>query len=141
MKSVLLCFTILLWSVSSIAYQKTPAQMQIESYSKDPYLAEVLAETKRPYTLAAIAKRESGFRYYVYGDGGDSFGLYQYQEKHWGKGGKTVEEQTRKAEEIFESLVQECGYSKAKERWNGSGRKARIYKANLDKTIKEIQRI
>lgn len=120
--------------INKEAYEK------ISRYSQNKELAECLADTKYPYVLAAIAKVESDYRPHVKGDGGDSFGLYQIQRKHWGSVGSTIEQQTDKAEAIFSTLRGRSDTNgEAIRRWNGSGKKARIYQQKVIKAIKEIQ--
>lgn len=114
----------------------------IDSLVKDKRIANAIKKTKYPYTLAAIAKQETGgtFDPNTVGDKGKSFGLYQIQERHWGKFDKSIEGQTKKAEEILDELVKEHGYNKAVERYNGSGRMARTYRANVLKTVSLLRR-
>ena len=114
----------------------------IDSLVKDKRIANAIKKTKYPYTLAAIAKQETGgtFDPNTVGDKGKSFGLYQIQERHWGKFDKSIEGQTKKAEEILDKLVKEHGYNKAVERYNGSGRMARAYRANVLKTVSLLRR-
>lgn len=114
----------------------------IDSLVKDKRIANAIKKTKYPYTLAAIAKQETGgtFNPNTIGDKGKSFGLYQIQEQHWGKFDKSIEGQTKKAEEILDELIKEHGYNKAVERYNGSGRMARLYRANVLKTVSLLRR-
>lgn len=114
----------------------------IDKLVNNDRIAKAIKKTKYPYTLAAIAKRETGgtFNPNVVGDRGQSFGLYQIQEKHWGKFDKSIEGQTNKAEEILDKLIKAHGYTKAIERYNGSGKMARMYKEDVLKTVSSLRR-
>jgi hypothetical protein len=114
----------------------------IDKLVKNERIAKAIKKTKYPYTLAAIAKRETGgtFNPNLIGDRGQSFGLYQIQEKHWGKFDKSIEGQTKKAEEILDELIKAHRYTKAVERWNGSGRMARVYRDDVLKTVSLLRR-
>ena len=115
----------------------------IDYLVKDKRIANAIKKTKYPYTLAAIAKQETGgtFDPNTVGDKGKSFGLYQIQERHWGKFDKSIEGQTKKAEEILDELVKEHGYNKAVERYNGSGKQARAYRKDVLATVRKLRRI
>ena len=133
------------WYISLVSYAcyrdrpiKQAPISRIQQYVKDTYIASVIEQSKYPYLLAVMAKVESDFRPRIKGDGGDSFGLWQIQEKHWGRVGETIEEQCRMAETILESLIKVYGYPKAIERWNGQGKQARDYRR---KVLKEMERI
>ena len=115
----------------------------IDSLVKDKRIANAIKKTKYPYTLAAIAKQETGgtFDPNTVGDKGKSFGLYQIQERHWGKFDKSIEGQTKKAEQILDELIKEHGYNKAVERYNGSGKQARAYRKDVLATVRKLRRI
>lgn len=106
---------------------------------KDEYIASVIAKSKYPYTLAAIAKVESDYKPQVRGDNGKSYGLYQIQAKHWGYVPNTVEGQTRKAERILDTLIEDYGFTRAIERYNGSGKCARRYRERVFYVLKQLQ--
>jgi len=114
---------------------------KINNYCKDSYISKVISESKYPYTLAAIAKAESDYRPQIVGDNGTSFGLYQIRPKHWGAVPDTIEEQTKKAEQILDKLIWEHGYRKALVKWNGSGDGARQYAKNVLRIIQQIRSI
>ena len=108
---------------------------------KDEYITDIIANSKYPYTLTAIAKVESDFRPNIRGDHGKSYGLYQIQERHWGYVPRTIEGQTRVAERIVGSLVDEHGYSRAIERYNGSGKDAKRYRHKVLLVINQLEKI
>jgi len=123
---------------------KTPIidhkRIVIESVVKDRYIAEVIAKKKYPYTIAAIKKIESDTHGpNITGDGGDSQGMYQVQEKHWGKVPETVEGQTDQVADILEDLVKSQGYYEAPRAYNGSGKKARLYRNKVLTLVKEME--
>lgn len=113
-------------------------EQRLRAYIGDDYIASVIARSRYPFTLAAIAKVESDFRPQIKGDSGKSHGLYQIQSQHWGSFDKSVEGQTRKAEQVFSELVREYGYKTAIERWNGSGKQARQYRQKVLLTMAQI---
>lgn len=125
-------------SVQAPIISKT--EQVIASYSKDPYIASVIAKTKYPLTLTAIAKVESDFRPKAIGDKGMSYGMYQIQKRFHGEFGDTVEEQTDKAEEILEKLIDEQGYYEAIRAYNGSGEQSRKYRAKVIKIVKKLEK-
>lgn len=115
----------------------------IDNMINDKRISNAINKSKYPYTLAAIAKRETGgsFNPQTIGDKGKSYGLYQIQERHWGKFDKSIEGQTKKAEQILDELIKEHGYNKAVERYNGSGKQARAYKQDVLATVRKLRRI
>lgn len=119
--------------------QSNTCETKLKRYIRDDYIAEVIARSGYPYLLAAIAKVESDYKPQIKGDGGDSHGLYQIQEKHWGTFDKSVEGQTLKAEQILSELIKQHGYSMAVERWNGTGKQARAYKKKVFACMKDIR--
>lgn len=68
-------------------------------------MAIAVTQTKRPALMAAVAVIESNGNPKAVGDGGDSKGAFQVQEKHWGKVPKDAASQALQAERILESLV------------------------------------
>ena len=116
------------------------AYIKIYKYSNDAYIAESICDTKYPYQLAAIAKVESNYKPLVRGDSGSSFGLFQIQKKHWGKVPERVPDQVAKAEGIYTSLLQKHkSFDLATTRWNGKGKKAKIYTAQVMQIKREIE--
>lgn len=115
----------------------------IDKMINNKRISNAINKSKYPYTLAAIAKRETGgtFNPQTIGDKGKSYGLYQIQERHWGKFDKSIEGQTKKAEQILDELIKEHGYNKAVERYNGSGKQARAYKQDVLATVRKLRRI
>lgn len=74
--------------------------------STDPMvMAIAVSKTKNPPLMAAIAIKESNASPKAIGDGGDSKGAFQVQEKHWGKVPNTATEQALQAEKILDELV------------------------------------
>ena len=75
--------------------------------SPNPFeMAIAVRKTKNPPLMAAIAIKESNASPKAIGDGGDSKGAFQVQEKHWGKVSNTATEQALQAEKILQELVQ-----------------------------------
>lgn len=69
-------------------------------------MAVAVTQTKRPALIAAIAVKESNGDPKAVGDGGDSKGAFQVQEKYWGKVSQNPVDQALQAERILEELVQ-----------------------------------
>ena len=134
------------FKLMSSRYNKQPTPVDkkkaaIYAMCKDKYITDVLANSKYPYTLTAIAKVESDFRPNVRGDHGKSYGLYQIQERYWGYVPRTIEGQTRVAERVIESLVNEHGYSRAIKHYNGSGKDAERYRRRVLLVINQLEMI
>jgi hypothetical protein len=103
-----------------------------------PELAELLAECQYPRVLAAIACRESGFDLKARGSVGER-GMYQIRPEVWGDPGRTVRSQTKKAEKVLLTLLDEHGgLSRAVERYNGSGRDAAHYRDQVLRLARSI---
>lgn len=116
------------------------AKTIIQEHIKDERLATAIANSKFPAQLAGIAIRENAkFKTHLTSDKGESYGYFMIQKKHWGKFGKTPEQQVAKAEEVFETLVRTHDPTKAHMKWNGSGKDAKIYQAKLNRLIVKIQ--
>ena len=115
---------------------------KLRTYIKDDYIADAIYQnTTYPQTLAAIAAVESQYKPQVVGDGGDSYGLFQIQAKHWGEVPDSIPNQVRKCDAIFRGHVQRYGYYGAIKRYNGSGRGADRYLLRVLQVKKEIERI
>jgi hypothetical protein len=104
----------------------------------DVEIANAIAKSKYPKTLAAIAKVESDFKRDAIGDGGQSYGLYQIQVRHWGRFDQSVQGQTRKAEQILAELIGQHGYNTALCRYNGDGPASRRYRDKILNTMRTI---
>lgn len=96
---------------------------------------------KYPKTLTAIAAVESGKcgKTTTKGDKGQSRGIFQVQRKHWGHEGDSLEAQVRKADWVFDQLVQEHGYRGAVKAWNGSGKQAERYRQKVYAKLGEMR--
>jgi hypothetical protein len=111
----------------------------VQEHISNKRLANAIAKSKFPAQLTVIALKENPqFRGHITSDGGQSRGYFMIQQKHWGKFGKTPEQQVAKAEQILEALIRE---SDASRRWNGSGEKAKIYKADFERRLVEVQSV
>lgn len=90
----------------------------------------IVQNAKRPKTLIAIASVETGKRGRVstVGDSGKSRGVFQVQPRYWGSAGDDLEAQVKKADWVFDQLVQEHGYHGAVKAFNGTGKKAEQYR-------------
>lgn len=119
------------FSVKSAQKPEQIIDKKIYAMTKDIHIANTLAKSRYPKILTAISKVESDFRPQVYGDSGDSYGLFQLQEKHWGPIGESVEEQTRAAERVVGVLIERHGFPKCIERYNGRGQRAREYRKRV----------
>jgi hypothetical protein len=107
---------------------------------QDRHISRILSKSSRKYVLTAIAKVESSFVPQVRGDNGASVGMFQYQPKHWGRAGDSLEDQTKKAEQILLQLEKMYGRDKAVERYNGRGKTARAYRAKVLHLVKEMEK-
>jgi hypothetical protein len=108
--------------------QLSKMQVKIERFVKDRYIAECISKTKYPYIIAAIKWEETrNLGPNTWGDGGDSYGLYQVQPKHHGFVSDSVEHQTLQCERIVAGLIARHGIKDGIRRYNGSGPKARAY--------------
>lgn len=109
---------------------------------KDDYIASEIAKSKYDFLAAAIAKVESDCRPQIIGDNGDSYGLFQVQSKHWNlPENDTVPAQIKHFENIIDSLV--SGNSKISyiTRYNGKGKKARLYRKKVLANINTLEEL
>ena len=67
-------------------------------------MSSAVLQTKQPALMAAIAVKESNGTPWAVGDGGESKGAFQVQEKHWGEVSPNVYDQVIQAEKILEEL-------------------------------------
>jgi hypothetical protein len=125
--------------VASQELVRTNLEIAIADMCKDDYIAEHIAKSKYPFELGAIASVESDCRPQIRGDNNEAYGLYQIQEKHWGRFNDDIGSQTRKAETVLDALVKQHGYERAIERYNGSGVEARLYKKKVLDRIKLLR--
>jgi hypothetical protein len=118
-----------------------PVRFKLQRYIKDKHISAAIADTKYPYVLAAIAKVESDYRPLIKGDNGESYGLYQIQQRHFGVVPETLEGQSKLCERIIDGLLKQHNgdLTKAIRHYNGSGRQARIYQAKVLRVMKEIR--
>lgn len=118
------------------------AYKKILTYTKDESLSEIICDTKYPYVLAAIAKIESDYDANALNKVTKAKGLFQIMQKHWGYVPKHPAAQIFKAERVYTNLLSEHkSFNKATERWNGSGREARLYAKQVYKVQKQIENI
>jgi soluble lytic murein transglycosylase-like protein len=117
---------------------RSDLEKRLARYVGDEQLAEVLAKTKYPKTLAAIAKVESDFDPHAVGDSGKSIGMYQIQPRLHGPVPKSIQGQTRKAEQLLDKLVKTKGYYLAIARYNGDGPKAEEYRRKVMTELRKI---
>lgn len=118
--------------------ERSSVTEKIKRHCKDEYIAEVLGKSKRPFLYAAIASVESDYRPQITGDKGMSKGMFQIQPQHHGEVPDRLLQQLRKSESILEPLIEKHGLQKGIARYNGKGRKARIYSAKVRKRYKQI---
>ena len=118
----------------------SPLAKEIDKLVKDVYISNCLSESKYPYLLSAIAQVESDFRPQIIGDSGDSIGLFQIQEKHWGLVPDSIPDQIKKAEMIFDSLSGGRTQHQMIAKWNGSGWKAERYAKKVERRLHEFRK-
>ena len=109
---------------------------------KDDYIAEQIAKSKYDFLAASVAKVESDCRPQAIGDSGDSYGLYQIQSKHWTLPiDDTVAAQTKRFEQIIDSLIEDESNISYITRYNGSGKQARLYRKKVLDNINTLEEL
>lgn len=132
MTAVLTAYSCTYDPVAPVAPAKSKTHIRAERYIQPETAEAIIQHSKRPRTMLAIAAVETGKAGpLIRGDGGRSHGVFQIQPHHWGEVPDDLEGQVRKADEVFDILIQAYGYREAVKRWNGQGRDAEAYRRRV----------
>lgn len=110
-------------------------------------MALAVTATRRPALMAAIAVAESNGDPAAVGDGGESLGAFQVQEKHWGEVSASPVQQALQAERILEGLLKErerlrCQSDRIRASlaaYNGGQRPSRVSYKYADRVMKLVE--
>lgn len=110
-------------------------------------MAQAVLQTDYPYILTGIAIKESHGTPWAIGDGGESKGAFQVQEKHWGSVPIEASEQAKQAAAVLEALVESRGSLRCRStlrrtlaKYNGGTRPPKISYQYADRVIELARR-
>jgi hypothetical protein len=100
----------------------------------------LMAHLTFPVLSIGMGSVESNLNPLVNGDRGQSKGMFQIQPKHHGAVPTSIKGQMEKHDAILVELMEACGQDvmRAVGRYNGKGRKAKIYTVKVRQRALEI---